>query len=139
MECPSCGRQIPDDALFCPYCGHEVAGPSFAPLEDPEELKAVASTLKEKYLPEDWSCQVDEKRRRLCFGLSTKAAILIGLSRRSKYTMISTLITALDNTLRHAEEDLGLRFVLEKTRSFLGYPRLCYKVLARRGPKAHPA
>jgi len=132
LRCPSCGRQIPDDALFCPYCGHEVAGPSFAPLEDPEELKALALTLKEKYLPGDWKCWVDEKNGKLCFGLSFKTALLVRVLKWGRWAMTSTLITALDSALRHAEEDLGLRFVLVRAHAPLGHLRLCYKVSVRK-------
>ena len=134
MKCPRCDKDIPDDALFCPYCGHEVAGVPFVPLEDLGELEALASTLKERYLPKEWSCKVDRKNKRLCFALSFKASVLLGLLSRSKPVMVSSLITALDRSLRHAEEDLGLRLALDRASAFLGYPTLYYKVLVRKAP-----
>jgi RNA polymerase subunit RPABC4/transcription elongation factor Spt4 len=42
MFCSKCGREIPDDARFCSYCGCEVySGEEWVPLEDLEELKLV--------------------------------------------------------------------------------------------------
>ena len=25
MFCPNCGKEIPDDSKFCPYCGYQIA------------------------------------------------------------------------------------------------------------------
>jgi len=102
------------------------------PLEGIEELESLVSTLKERYLPKEWKCVVDKKKKRLCFRLTFKTLLMLGLiSRVSRPVATSMLITALEQALRHAEEDIGVRFVLDKAYSFLGHPTLYYRVFTR--------
>jgi TM2 domain-containing membrane protein YozV len=43
MYCPKCGKEIPDDASFCPECGSPVKSQDTTPLSD--EIPAQKSTL----------------------------------------------------------------------------------------------
>jgi len=101
-------------------------------LEGIEELESLGSTLEERYLPKEWKCVVDKKKKRLCFRLTFKTSFMLGfISRVRRPVVTSMLIAALERALRHAEEDLGVRFVLDKAYSFLGHPTLYYKVFTR--------
>ena len=133
VSCPQCGREVPGDARFCPYCGYRLSAPSeYMPLEGIEELESLVSTLKERYLPKEWKCVVDKKKKRLCFRLTFKTLLMLGLiSDVRRPVATSMLITALEQALRHAEEDIGVRFVLDKAYSFLGHPTLYYRVFTR--------
>jgi hypothetical protein len=48
-ECPSCGRDLAKDMLFCPYCGSKVQAASLSPEAlGPEQVKGVIPMAESK-------------------------------------------------------------------------------------------
>ena len=136
MKCPNCKRNVPDDARFCPYCGYKLCELSlnYTLLEDLEKLEMLASTLNKKYLPKEWKCSVDKKKKRLLFSPSFKASFLAGFAKHNRAVIVSTLTLALEQALRRAEEELGIKLQLDgmSSLSYLAHvPILYYKVLIK--------
>ena len=140
MKCPNCLRDVPEDALFCPYCGFRLEF-SFIEVNDLGELEKIASTLNRRFLPGDWKCIVDVKKRRLLFAPNPKAIFLAGFAKRSRATIITTLTLALDEALRHAEEELGIKLQLvemSKISYLTRIPYLYYKVFTKQKERQKP-
>jgi len=137
MKCPNCNRDVPGDARFCPYCGHELheALVNYTLLEDLDKLEMLASTLNKNYLPKEWKCSIDRKKKRLIFSPSFKASFLAGFASRNRAVIVSTLTLALEQALRRAEEELSIKLQLDRMSSasyFTYVPILYYKVLIKR-------
>ena len=45
--CSHCGKQIADDVAFCPYCGTNVVGDTYAPVQ-PVQSSSGNETLRRK-------------------------------------------------------------------------------------------
>ncbi len=104
------------------------------PIEDTERLAQIAVALK-GYIPADYKCSVDRKKKRLYFQGTFKAGFLSGFMRQSKYVgnapYVSAVTTALSEGLRRAEEELRVKFRSEGIAavSFVsGIPILHYRV-----------
>ena len=60
MQCPYCGRDIPDDARWCPYCGGEQTPPEddlqneILPPEDQQDASAPPDDGNGEHLPSGW-------------------------------------------------------------------------------------
>jgi len=123
VVCSKCGKTIPYDARYCPYCGSKIsegkatkgADVCWVAVESVEELKRVAVALNERFLPREWRCSVDEKRKKLVISVTAKVEFLMGLLRRSRRFphYVSELMFTLESSLRSAEECLGVKFVME--------------------------
>lgn len=68
MQCPYCGRDIPDDARWCPYCGGEQTPPEddlqneILPPEDQQDASAPPDDGNGEHFPSGWQ---DSAARRL--------------------------------------------------------------------------
>jgi DNA-directed RNA polymerase subunit RPC12/RpoP len=45
MDCPECGKKIPDDALLCPYCGVKIKGKPLRVKNRREKFKSLTSGI----------------------------------------------------------------------------------------------
>ena len=60
MQCPYCGRDIPDDARWCPYCGGEQMPPEddlqneILPPEDQQDASAPPDDGNGEHFPSGW-------------------------------------------------------------------------------------
>ena len=60
MQCPYCGRDIPDDARWCPYCGGEQTPPEddlqneILPPEDQQDASAPPDDGNGEHFPSGW-------------------------------------------------------------------------------------
>ena len=133
MKCPYCGKDVPEDALFCPYCGHRLV--KYVPVEDVEELKKIASMLNE-YIPKDWKCSIDKKKRRIMFTLGFKSSFFVGFTKKTNPASASIFILNLEHSLRRAEEELNIKLELNESSIVWNVPTLYYKVL-RKEEKKH--
>lgn len=135
MRCPNCKRDIPDNAKFCPYCGYRLEVLfNYTVLDDLKELESLASMLNKNYLPKEWRCGIDKKKKRLIFSPSFKASFLAGLIKRNRAVVISALTLALEEALKRAEEELNVKLQLDGMSAasyFAHIPILYYKVLVK--------
>ncbi|OYT56589.1 MAG: hypothetical protein B6U76_03295 [Desulfurococcales archaeon ex4484_217_2] len=132
MRCPNCQKGVPEDALFCPYCGFKLQF-RLVKMSDLNKLRKIATILNTRFLPAEWKCIVDEKKKRLLFAPSAKAIFLAGF-KRSRAAVVSTLILALDTALKRAEEELDIKLQLvemSKISYFTYIPYLYYEVLIK--------
>ncbi len=133
MKCLHCGKEIPEDALFCPYCGRRLV--RYVLVEDVEELGKIASSLS-KYLPNGWKCGVDKKKRRLSFSPSFKISFYISATRDTSPAYPCLLILHLEYSLRRIEEEFNIKLELNESSITTNVPTLYYKVL-RKEEKKH--
>jgi uncharacterized BrkB/YihY/UPF0761 family membrane protein len=115
LECPKCGRTVPEDSTYCPYCGHGVkpcANTTYVPMASILMIVTAASSLVLFALSIEalldiynWYPQLTAQSWFIydqlltvfsCLGMlfGLAAAALSSARRSYNYTMISALVCA---------------------------------------------
>lgn len=133
-SCPACGRKVPEDARFCPYCGYKLCleDEEFVVIEDVKELESIVKELQ-NYLPAEWSCKVDKKRRRLKFEISLTGSFLaFSIPQRVRGFLSLEMLARLEEALKVFEHEVGVKLVKDEITpswTIVGFPpTLYYKV-----------
>ena len=88
MFCKNCGRQIPDDAAFCPACGTKRSGgDSFGDERSGRDIKNLPSYAKENDLNRSGDAVIDSDRKK--FSLSDSGQKKFSLSDSGKKFSLS--------------------------------------------------
>lgn len=104
----------------------------YVAIEDVKELESIARELQ-NYLPAEWSCKVDKKRKRLKFEISLAGSFLaFSISWRVRGFLSLEMLARLEEALKVVEHEVGIKLVKDETTpswTIGGFPpTLYYKV-----------
>ena len=104
----------------------------FVVIEDVKELESIVKELQ-NYLPAEWSCKVDKKRKRLKFEISLAGSFLaFSIPQRVRGFLSLEMLARLEEALKVFEHEVGVKLVKDEITpswTIVGFPpTLYYKV-----------